>query len=360
MHCRTARALRYAFQAVLLWTVVGSAAAQNETVLPLTSDKPYTLHVYENLVQVPSIVLNPLHGSMTGLQPQDFNLRLDSGPVFHPLHIRLQGDDQMSVAVLIDNSGGVGINLLQKLDAYADQISPTVFLPDDTLRVATSNCRHFLVATMAQASMRKLQTGISSLLLNPAATAQDCKTHMPVWDVVANLAMRLTHAPGRRVIVVISNGTDEGSRNTWEEVRQYANWYSIAVVGLRLDPLHLSPEWQVGPVGLDRHEDPFSMLSSGTGGILLSADLDTIWPQFDRLMHLLRERYILDFQRPVDSTAGLHQIDLAVKDKKAIVRISGVGVPLPNKDLMTDPSTVPGDMSHAPVFGDRKILTKAK
>ena len=109
-------------------------------------------------------------------------------------------------------------------------------------------------------------------------------------------------------------------------------------------------------MGLTGVEDLFSMLCTGTGGIILDADLETAWQQVYRLVGLLRERYILEFKRPVNSTSGLHQIDLAVKDRKAIVRIGGTSVALPDPEAMADPSTVPTDTSSAPIMGERRIL----
>src|SRR5579871_3083431 len=65
---------------------------------------PYTLHAYEDLVQVPALVLTAKKKSYPNLGVGDFAITLDSGPPFHPSHLRLQGDDPMDVALLMDAS----------------------------------------------------------------------------------------------------------------------------------------------------------------------------------------------------------------------------------------------------------------
>src|ERR1700733_1296118 len=98
--------------AVMRWvaaTVVGSVmtvswwAGWAQTIPEQgTQGGTYTLHVYTDLLQVPTIVLTPLHSNYRALTKESFTLSLDGGPRFHPTNVRLEGDDPITIAVLLD------------------------------------------------------------------------------------------------------------------------------------------------------------------------------------------------------------------------------------------------------------------
>src|SRR6201995_1375638 len=54
------------------------------------SNGTYTLHVYTDLLQVPTIVLTQLHSNYRALTKESFTLSLDGGPRFHPTNVRLE------------------------------------------------------------------------------------------------------------------------------------------------------------------------------------------------------------------------------------------------------------------------------
>ena len=104
-------------------------------------------------------------------------------------------------------------------------------------------------------------------------------------------------------------------------------------------------------------ESPFGLLCGGTGGLSIISERQNMGARIRSILAMLRERYILEFQRPSNGTAGLHEIVVSVADKTALVRVCGVTTPLQDKATLHDPSTVPSDASRAPVMGDRRILT---
>jgi hypothetical protein len=63
-----------------------------------------TLHVYANLVQIPTLVLGSDHKPMARIDEQRFFVSLDGGRKFRVTHARLEGDDPISLAILMDLS----------------------------------------------------------------------------------------------------------------------------------------------------------------------------------------------------------------------------------------------------------------
>jgi hypothetical protein len=73
--------------------------------------------------------------------------------------------------------------------------------------------------------------------------------------------------------------------------------------------------------------------------------------QVERLVKILRGRYILEFPRPVNGAPGYYALHVGVTDPTAIVRSSGVAFPPRERDAKAKPGTVPQDTSHMPVVG---------
>jgi hypothetical protein len=89
-----------------------------------------------------------------------------------------------------------------------------------------------------------------------------------------------------------------------------------------------------------------------TDGTFLSQELK-------RFTEMLRERYIVEFPRPANSTPGEHGILVKIaKSGDEFITSAGITVPVPDAGLLADPTTVPSDPSRTPELGTRKIVTK--
>jgi hypothetical protein len=73
---------------------------------PTQQDGPIpTLHVYENLIQIPTLVLGPNPERLkTPIAEKRFSVRIDNGPWFRAAHVRMEGDDPISLSILLDVS----------------------------------------------------------------------------------------------------------------------------------------------------------------------------------------------------------------------------------------------------------------
>ncbi len=365
----SARAARLSLVGFALIAIVSGlwgrhSCAQNEQPVPVIPGQPYTLHVYEDLVDIPALVLNALHGSYGGLTKAHFTIRLDSGPPFHPRHVRLQGTDPVDFAVLLDASESTNTEPVRGLDQGLASLPPQLFHEADRLSVFAFDCNLVRSIKDEIASGAAVRDGVRQALNSAAlhaekTSAAPCETHVQLWDAVGAVLMQLSQVPGRRVLLVISSGVDTGSRHTWSEVRRYADSASIAIFGLRpaVQPAGMRSGIQSGGhfIVWDR-EDPFSMLCAGTGGLVMTVFSTSLGPSVDRIVDLVRHRYILQFARPANGTSGQHTIDVTITDSSAIVRTSGVAFPPEDKRHRGDASIVPTDPSRAPRLGSRKIL----
>jgi hypothetical protein len=163
--------------------------------------------------------------------------------------------------------------------------------------------------------------------------------------------------PGRRVILAVTDGIDKGSVHPWNEVRTFAQAKGVTVFGLRYVP---RPR-DVGHPVIVRwsSEDPFLSLCELTGGTILIANQRSLDATLKLFTKIVRERYLVEFPRPGNSTAGQHALEVRIENAHGdFIRPAGIGVPLPDARVMSDPSTVPSDPSLAPTEGTRRILTQ--
>jgi hypothetical protein len=155
----------------------------------------------------------------------------------------------------------------------------------------------------------------------------------------------LSSLPGRRVILAVTYGHDQGSSNTWNELRRSAAAGAVAIFGMTPHELLPSPE------------DAFALVCGLTGGVVLATDKSKIPRDLERFTDMLRDRYILEFPRTDNAPAGLHGIDVTIANSNAVIRSTGISVPIADPRILADPTTVPSDPSHAPQLGKRRILT---
>jgi hypothetical protein len=165
----------------------------------------------------------------------------------------------------------------------------------------------------------------------------------------------LSKLPGRRVIVVVSDGNDKGSRHPWNDVREYAEAKGVAVFGVTYIPsssrISSAPEvlrWS--------SEDPFHAICELSGGVVSLTSPSMLTFTLERIVTMVRERYIVEFPRPSNATSGLHSQEVRISKGSYFIRPAGISVPVPDAAVMTDPTTVVSDPSLAPEQGKRKPM----
>ena len=134
--------------------------------------------------------------------------------------------------------------------------------------------------------------------------------------MIAKVSQDIGDLPGRRVILVISDGADRHSVNEWLTVARFAGNKSIAIFGIRpMYSTHRDYSDQDFNDGwlTTAASDPFGMLCGASGGLVLDGDKSKrmMAGQIQRLMTMLRDRYILEFPRPANGSAGFYCVRCA-------------------------------------------------
>jgi VWFA-related protein len=336
--------------AILSGLDVRSAVAQEST--------PYTLHVYTNLAQQPVMVLDQDNKPLLPFTREQFSLSLDHGPPFHPTHMRMEGDDPISLAVLLDVSGSADDLMKVAEDAIAG-LAPWSLTPRDHVAIFAFDCTLSQPNTAVPANIEALKTDVREAVHYPGvhgskSAARSCYRSTRLWDSLMMVTHSISAMPGRRVILAITDGLDHDSKATWNDVRENAAASSISIFGIRADTAVLQP---FGSNGYRSWENRFQLLCNGSGGLVLQASPKTLPKTLQHVIELLRSRYILEYPRPSNATSGLHLVEIKVPNREAVILAPGVTIVLASGQELHDPNTIPPDLSKAPILGTRKPMS---
>lgn len=327
----------------LAWVMAAAGALLGQ------SSRPMTLHVYVNTVQVPVLVLGPKLDRVGPIATNRFSVSFDSGHRFPVSHARLEGDDPISLTILLDVSGH-SAGLMGKVSDGIAGLAPNWLHPADNVSIYSLDCKLMRSAELpAEAPILKRVVDNALAPWRSRTSVKHpggCKQTIHLWDALVDATNQLREWPGRRVILVLTDGNDEGSRNTWNELRLFAQSSAVAVFAVRSTAASLRPM-----------EDPLSSVCQLSGGMVFTTDERSLAMTLQRFTSILRERYIVEFPRP-NGTARVHDMEVRVnKGADYFIRPTGISVPIADPALARDPTTVPTNPAHEPEMGTRKVLT---
>jgi len=352
---------------------LSGTALMAQVVSPAADGGVPTLHVYTNLVQVPTLVLTMNQDLIDKpIAENRFSVSIDSGHWFPATHVRREGDDPISLSILLDVSGDAA-DLMPKMEDAVGKLVPLSLHSRDRVSVYALDCSLRRSLNDAPANNLLLKTAVGAALepwmqhkRNKPGKGCELKGHL--WDGLGAVAVALSDLPGRRVILVVTDGRDTGSKNSWDAVRYFAQMKGIAIFALNFTP----GSFGIESIGRGRGgylpsggrssavEKPLISVCELSGGVVMRmserADLSK---SLERFVTMLRERYIVEFPRPGKSTAGEHNLEVKIdKGVYIIIRPSGVSVPLPDPALAIDPMTIQMGPSETPEEGKRKVMSK--
>ena len=337
----------------VVWVCVAlgwsGAAAQDNGVL--------TLHVYPNLVQVPALVLDDNLKPIVPIAEGRFFISLAGGPRFRVTHARLEGDEPISLAILLDVSHPYPTLMANMDDAIAG-LAPVSLHAQDHVSIYSMYCKLVRTSIDGPADAGPLKGAVDRALAEWSAGGQDrhkrdCQKPWNLWDSTTVAANELAKQPGRRVLLVVTDGVDRGSKTSFKALRDFAQDRGVAIFGLvqrgDVDGLNLR--------GVPNPESAFKDMCELTGGMVLTATQTELSDRLKWFTTLLRDRYILEFPRPHDAEGGKVEMSVTVEKMKAFILPAGIGIPLPDPEILKDPTTVPLDPADAPQLGKRKVIS---
>lgn len=318
-----------------------------------------TLRVYTDLVQIPTLVLSGSGQAMPVLSQHRVFVRIDGGPPFHVTHVRMEGDDPIALSILLDlNATPQGE--LPKIPAALAALAPKSLHPVDKVSVYALHCQLVRAVAGESTTAAGLEKGATAALdtLNSAEKsdgAKPCRDRWNLLDAISSMTSGLAEQPARRVMLVYTGGTDEGSKVSWDAVRQVAQARGVAIFAILPPGQEVVPNPAGYPAGSLRMAAVARLrsLCESTGGIVLDRSRASLNAQLSYFVALVRGRYILDFPRP-QAPAGTHSLEVSIENMpRAFIRPAGSSFPMPDPALGKDPATILSGPSDAPEVGTK-------
>ncbi len=362
---------RFLLRALLVCACLDAALLQAQTppqmemTVPKDGEGLMTLHAYSNLIQMPVLVLSQGLLTLPPIKPELFSMSIDNGPRYRPAYVRPEGADPISLTILLDFVGSAS-ELMPKIAETLDSLTMPKLTPRDHVSLLVMQC-----ALLDEMRDVPAEPGLLRLRIAKAVTDWDersrarhrppCEEKLHLWDTLGFATLRLGELPGRRVIIAVTDGIDRGSRNSPAALAIAMQKRAVTLFGLRPEQATdrtisnrgkggAAMAYQAMTPGVTTDE-PFERLSELSGGLGVPANRWNAGKQFAHIPELLRGRYILEFPRPWNTSAGSHVIDVQVAKGNDFIRSSGTSVPLPDPKIAADPTTLPNDPALTPQIG---------
>ncbi len=329
--------------ALLILMFVAGARAQ-ETQREPQAPPVHTLRVFTNTIQIPTLVLDEAGLPVQEKTHPKFAVTLDGAQPMLVTRARVEGEDPISLAVLLDASGSQA-ELLHELKWSLPLLVGRGLRAHDRVSIYAMDCGLVKTLNDAPADKETLKLGLENALksadLHGGKTRGACADKLPLRDTLMVIAKSLKEVPGRRVILAVTNGADTGSKIDWAGAASGMTHFGTTVFGMALlsnNPTRGQPggtNSRSGP--FDPAMDTFCQIS---GGLMLTANDANVSARLLNMTELLRARYIVEFKRSDELTAGVHPMTIKVPGKNYFIRSGGASMPIADPKLKEDPTVL--------------------
>lgn len=263
-------------------------------------DATDVVRVSTNLVPIPASVVDNKGYAVTGLKVEDFELWVDGE--LKSISDMTRSETPVRLAMLFDNSGS--IDSAREFEKQAAMhFFRKVMRPADEAAIYSVESDSYLAQPMTS-DITRLEQTIANFGKPEGSTS--------LFDAIMDAAGYLRPYPGRRVIVIVSDGVETTSRADFETTiqRVLADDCQIFVV-----QTGLYEGANVRALAAERRMEQFSIQTGGATYLPKStADLDMA---FKQIAADLAQQYVLSYYQPEQHRDGrFHVIDLRVKLRK--------------------------------------------
>lgn len=299
-----------------LLTLSAAAAAQTGAAQGASEPAVTTLKVVTGLVAISAVVKSKDGEAREGLSKEDFVLKQDGKEV--PIAYFSRGSLlPLSLALMVDTSAS------QRAFVGDEIIASDVFFQT---MLEHEGDRATLVEFSGTVQQLRSMTSDANglhLALSHLNTRAPAAGGTLLYDAVSLVAGKvLAGAQGRKAMVILSDGGDNGSQRTLADAIEQAQRADVQVYSILYsmwDTLHASPG---AAPAKDPGLDALQKLSESTGGRVFTVSRNKSLRQiFADIGQDLRLQYELGYKPPPDTRPNsYHKLELKAKEKKLTVQ----------------------------------------
>jgi len=257
------------------------------------------VRVSSNLVAVPATVVDSHGVAVTNLKLEDFELRVDDQP--NTISEISRADTPVRMAMLFDNSGSL-IESREFEKRAAVKFFRNVLRPVDQAAVFSVSTEVTLVEPLTN-DTRRLELTIDSFGKPEGATS--------LFDGIIQAGAYLHPYPGRRVIVIVSDGVDNVSRADFDTTLQRAMADDCQIYVVQTG---LYENANLRALAAERRMQEFTAQTGGA--VYAPKTADDLDDAFAQIAADLAQQYILSYYPAQDKRDGkYHLIAVRVKTR---------------------------------------------
>ena len=303
-----------------LHRLAGTALTTLIVALCLAQDQPVpTLKLNTRVVAVNAVVLDAAGQPVRGLAKEDFQLKQDGASV----DIRYFSEDQdlpLTLGLLVDTSGSQKIFLEDEIHASDLFFQAMLRRPTDRALLVQFDTEVLLRQPMTAAA-QTLENSLRFLDMPRYGASMDAtRNGTLLYDAIVRCSQSwLGREPGRRAMVLLTDGVDEGSRTSLDQAIAAAQKADVVVYSILYSSVMQfgrsaqNPEWARG-------QNVLNQISSTTGGRVFT--VSTTLPLrdiFDAIEADMRLQYQIGYTPPDSQPGQYHKIDLKSDGRKMTV-----------------------------------------
>ena len=300
----------------IAWAVLlaGSAVAQQPTEQP--AQPMTTLKLASRVVAVNAVVLDGQGQPVRELAKEAFQLKQDGKPV----EIRYFSEDQdlpLTLGLLVDTSGSQVTFLEDEIRASKLFFEAMLRRPTDRALLVQFDTETLLRQPMTAAA-QTLENSLMYLDMPRGASMNATRNGTLLYDsIVRTSDTWLGREPGRRAMILLTDGGDNGSAASLDQAVAAAQRADVVVYSILYSAFaefgHTKPEWARGMNALTN-------ISTATGGRVFTVTstlrLRDIYEEIERDMRL---QYQIGYVPPESKPGQYHKIELKVEGRKMSV-----------------------------------------
>ena len=314
--------------------------------LPLLSVAPLHAQATASTLEMPVLFVDHEHRPTAEFKLDQLRVKVGTAEPFKPTAMRKEGDEPLSLTILIDASR----DSFHELAELGEDLAPavgTLLLPTDRVSIYAADCTMTRSLNAAPPDAAVLKKAVKDALdyptLHGGKSSSSCGKTVHLWDDAAAAIAPLTHAPGHRVLLLVSSGTDGGSKYDWRAIQQYAFDNSVAIFALRdqkqadsddytrqsMNTHHQGSFTSISPTPEVRKANELELLCANAGGLTLSSTIVFRKDALADIFFLIKSRFILTI--PKDAyPANAHTAKVTITPLTPFfITATGAGEPTP-------------------------------
>jgi Ca-activated chloride channel family protein len=280
-------------------------------------DEDLTLKFGAKLVNVLFSVQDKQNRYLNDLKQEDVQI-LENGQAQDIFTFKLEKDLPLTMAILVDVSGSEQFTLPRLKDSGGRFVDSVVRLGKDTVAVLKFEGEATVMQELTS-NPKRVRKGLEDIAYvaappvgvyggtTPPINGGSRQGSTAIWDaVIATSADLLAREPGRKTIILLTDGEDTSSRMRLDEAINEALRAEVVIYSIG-----------IGDPGSGVNEGVLKKLSESTGGRAIfpngSRDLDQAFAQLEKD---LRQQYLLAYEPKNEAPdGGFRKLEIRVVNK---------------------------------------------